>query len=312
MWIIIALTSYAIFAASSVADKYVLTGPLPNPRLYAFYVGVLGILIFIVAPFTGFGMLPLTDLLAALIAGAAFVFAILFMYSGLRVFEATSFLPVMGGMAPVFTLISGFVLFSGGRGLSAGDIAAFIILVLGIVVITDGSKSKITARGIAMAAAASLFFALYFLFSKYVFLNNLFWTDIIWIKAGSFIVAAGLFAAYSDLRREVIGSRLVSQNRGTMLAGWKLMLLILALQFMGAVAGILQSFSIYLAPVLYTAYVSAFSGTQYVFLLILAIVISAKFPKIINESPRGRLLARKITATFLIVAGTVIVALYAR
>ena len=50
MWIFLALISYLVLAVASLVDKYLLFGPLQNPKTYVFYVGMLGGVIFLLIP----------------------------------------------------------------------------------------------------------------------------------------------------------------------------------------------------------------------------------------------------------------------
>ncbi len=54
MWLVITISFYFILAAVFLVDKYLLTGSISNPKIYTFYVGVLGIGVLVLAPFVGF------------------------------------------------------------------------------------------------------------------------------------------------------------------------------------------------------------------------------------------------------------------
>jgi len=52
-WLTLIILAYFLFAIVALGDKYLLKGP-PNPKIYTFYVGVLGILALFLIPFVGF------------------------------------------------------------------------------------------------------------------------------------------------------------------------------------------------------------------------------------------------------------------
>ena len=73
-WLTITAVSYLILAVVFLIDKYLLTGPIPNPKVYAFYSGTLGILILLFAPFVGFFVPSFSQIMLSFAAGFLFVF----------------------------------------------------------------------------------------------------------------------------------------------------------------------------------------------------------------------------------------------
>ena len=105
MWIVIASTSYILLAVVTVFDKYILTGPLQNPKIFTFLAGILGGVVFILIPF-GFLEIPgPLIILFALLAGMMRIFALLGLFSSLQKFEASRVIPALGGITPIFTLL---------------------------------------------------------------------------------------------------------------------------------------------------------------------------------------------------------------
>ena len=100
-WLIPIISAYFLFAVVSLGDKYILKGP-PNPKIYAFYVGVLGILVLLLILFVGFSIPGIVGILFCLLAGAMYIFAILGVYEGLEKFEALRIIPAFGGFMPFF------------------------------------------------------------------------------------------------------------------------------------------------------------------------------------------------------------------
>ncbi len=50
-WLIVSILSYLVLAIVYLVDKYLLAGPIPNLKVYTFYIGVLEILFLILTPF---------------------------------------------------------------------------------------------------------------------------------------------------------------------------------------------------------------------------------------------------------------------
>jgi uncharacterized membrane protein len=71
----------------------------------------------------------------------------------------------------------------------------------------------------------------------------------------------------------------------------------------GGLAGLMQNFAISIGSV---TIVNAMQGTQYAFLLILTILFSKYYPKVLQERVSGGILAQKIAAIILISAGLIL------
>jgi len=68
LWLIVIVSSYFLFAAVHLVDKYLLGERIPNSKVYTFYIGIAGIFVLVLAPF--FLVVPKTaDIILALIAG---------------------------------------------------------------------------------------------------------------------------------------------------------------------------------------------------------------------------------------------------
>lgn len=57
-WLLLVILAHLFYALVFLIDKYIVSRPLPHPVVYAFYVGVLSIFIWVLAPF-GFPFLRL-------------------------------------------------------------------------------------------------------------------------------------------------------------------------------------------------------------------------------------------------------------
>ncbi|KKU94315.1 MAG: hypothetical protein UY26_C0002G0097 [Candidatus Jorgensenbacteria bacterium GW2011_GWA1_48_13] len=305
-WLWITIIAYAILGLVSVVDRYLLSGPLPNPRAYTFYVGSLGMLVFLLTPFFGLENLPLNLLGVAFLSGFLFVAALFFLYSGLNKFEASRVVPAMGGLVPIFTLLFSFFILRGGA-VVGWDWLAFVFLISGSIAITIERGKKITLPSLKFAAGAALFFALSFVFAKYVYLAASFWSPFVWMRVGGFIFAAGIFVFSADLRRMLFTKKIREPKERK-----KTTAVFLGNQVLGAGGSVLQSFAIFLAPALYVAFVNALEGLIYVFVLIYTAAISIFFPHLIEEIFTKKTAFQKAAATVLILVGIMILSLAGR
>ena len=78
-WVSIAVIAYLVLAIVNLADKFILEQVVPRAKTYAFLVGVSGLLIFVIAPWTlswpGWSLW-----IGAILTGAIFPAALLFIY----------------------------------------------------------------------------------------------------------------------------------------------------------------------------------------------------------------------------------------
>ena len=51
MWLTLAILAYFSIALAAFLDKYILGGPLPSPKIYSFYTGLLSLSALLIVPF---------------------------------------------------------------------------------------------------------------------------------------------------------------------------------------------------------------------------------------------------------------------
>lgn len=295
-WFVIAITAYFIFALVNLVDKRLLISLIPSPRVYAFYVGALSALVAVLIPFVDFRVPEFGQILLALSAGAVFILAILQFYRALRLFEASRIVPTVGGLVPIFSVFLIYFFSLGKELLPFSKWPAFLLLLSGSVLINWNRKKSITFESFQIAASAAFLFALSFVLSGYVYLDEPFWSGFIMIKLGGLIPVIYLFLFSAEVKAELFKRRITFKR--------ETMNIFVANQIAGAGANILQNWAIALAPLVFVPVINALQGTQYVFLLILSVLLSFKFPQFLKEEISGKILGQKIIAVILIMIGT--------
>src|SRR3989338_5661747 len=111
LWLIVALAAYFILAAVALADKFFITGPVGNAKLYAFYIGILQLLVFLLLPFVDFSIPELNQIILALLAGICFMLGLFWFFRGLQEFEASRVVPAIGALLPVIIFAVFFIFF---------------------------------------------------------------------------------------------------------------------------------------------------------------------------------------------------------
>lgn len=299
-WLITAISAYFLFAIVALVDKYLLGGLMPSPKIYAFYVGVLGILILLIIPFVDFLIPGPFQILLAFFAGIIHILAIFVYFSGLKKFETSRIVPAIGGLSPLFVFGLTYMISGGRETLSLIEGIAFLLLVSGSVLVTWERSKNISFKSIRISIIAAFLFALYFTLVKLVYLEQSFISGFIWTRIGAFFIAI-IFLFSKEIKEEIFTKR-QTFNVET----WGIFL---PNATAAAVAFILQNWAIALAGIASVALISALAGTQYVFVLIFVIVLSFKFPKILKEEISKEVILQKISSILLIGAGLAILTL---
>ncbi len=292
LWILVITLAYLCFALASLGDRIILSGP-SRPNSYTFFVGVLSAAVILLIPFIGIsipqGILWLWIILAALFN----ILGIYVMFSALNVFDVSKIIPTIGALQPIFVIIFSFLIL-GEDTMESRQIFAFIILLLGSVLISIEKNYRVTRRSLKLSFFAALFFSLEMIFAKIVYLDLAFWDGFIWMKIfGLVFVMSFLFN--KTFRRDIfkVDQKLDKKNSIIFFLG----------QGFGGLANILQGWAISLVPLAYLGIMNAMKGLQYVFLFIFVLIISATFPKLLNEKTSKTIIIQRITAIILIVIG---------
>jgi len=300
IWLIFAITAYFINAVNGIIDKFLLVGAIPDPLVYAFYVGLFSIFSLVLAPF-GLIWPGLMQFFASLGVGILFLISLYFLYRLLKEYEVSKVLPIVGGLMPIFVFILEHFLI--GDSLRQNEIIAFVLLVLGSILISFEKKSIGQARfrqySLALFGSSivvSLLFALYYVSFKLVFISQPFITGFVLTRVGCFLGALLIFSL--PLARK----KIFSNYRGLKIKSGGLFVSNKAL---AGLASLLLAYAVAKGNV---SLVNALQGTQYAFLFALTFLISWKSPKLLKENFRRAIFAQKIIAIVVIAVGLFILA----
>jgi len=296
-WLLVTISFYLILAVVFLVDKYLLTGSIPNPHVYTFFVGFSSISVLIFVPFVRFYIPTFSQIILALLAGAIFIYALFWFYKSLQLFEASRVIPAITGLVPLLTFGLVYISSFGKEILSFPEIIAFILLIFGSFLITAEKGKFINLESLKISAICAFLLSLSFVLLKYVYLVQPFWNGFIWTRIGSFLMALCFFIFTREVREEVFQKRISFKK--------KTMGIFIANQAAGGGASILQNWAISLAPLAYVAVINALQGIQYAFLLIFTTLISLKFPQLLKEEISKEIIFQKISAILLIGAGLV-------
>jgi len=304
MWILISVVSYFLTAINSVVDKYILNKPVGSPLAYAFYVGLFSIFSVVLTPF-GFEWPGITQFFAALSVGAVFLLALITFFTALQIDEASRIVSIVGGSTPVFIIILSSFIFD--HTFALNEIFALIFLILGSLAISAKRDQKCgifefynyqCVQSTQVAVLSAFFFALFFVFAKFVFLNQPFVSGFVWTRIGSFLAALVLFSIPTN--RKIIMNT-------TKKVGAKIGSLFILNKAIAGVAFFMLNYAIFLGNI---AIVNALEGVKYAFVLLFTYILSIWFPKILKEDTDKWVMFQKIVAVTLIGAGLTVLYLY--
>lgn len=265
---------------------------VPDPRAYVFFVSLpLGLLVFVL-PF--FQWPPLKIAILSIFAGCIFNFGLYWLYKSLKSFDSSQVIPAISGLVPVFS--AGLIYFLTKQPISSSQLVALGLLVVGSVIISLGKKKMLSGKAFYYCALSALLFALGFVLSQQVFLQDSnFWRAIVWIKFGGFFTALFFWIRMPNILRGV----------GQKGQGLKNGFMIYCNQAIGIAGNILQNYAIAISAAIPFALpmINALQGLQYVFVAILAIILKRFFPDKIKEDFSAPALLRKAVGIILLCFG---------
>lgn len=302
-YLLIAVSAYLLNAVSVTIDKILLVKKLPNPALYVFYISVFSLAVLLLAPFTTFPQLDpfiLASFSTLLWTSGAF-----FMFKALKSGEAARVVPIIGTLIPVILLfmsaVSGVV--------NLNEIWAVTILLLGLLfLIYPNLRGKFSREELVFEIISALLFA-----NSYYLLKIAY--DLNAVKIASSAYNSSNFLSifvYSRLilipvilsiivipflKRKVFASR----EHQTPTNLWsKTGFLLFVGQASGGASQMLLTFAISLAS---PAIINSIQGIQYVFLFILSLLLSKKFPQAFGEKITRLSFIGKIIGIILVFLG---------
>ena len=294
-WLFVIVLAYLFFSLSSFGDKLVLKGP-SKAVSYAFYAGILNILLIFAIPFIGFKVPPMAMFFWLAADAVAFVLGLYFGFLAVDEFEVSRASATIGAMQPIFIFFISLALF-GYQSMGTFDLLAFLLLFCGSLLISFERKPKLTARFLKLTLISSIMYGADYVLIKYIFADTGFTVGFVWRGIFVGVMAAALLLTKKN-RKEIFAKRNATNK--------KLQKTFFATQVCGGAATALQSYGIYLAPVALLPIANSLRGIQYIFLLGLTLFTSMFFPKVLKEKVSGQIMFQKGIAVLLIVSGLVI------
>lgn len=296
-WLPFALVAYLSWACCNLLCKVLISQHIKSATVNLIMMGVWNLMPLLFVPYKGLHVPSLHLLSQALLAGILYICILIPYFKALALEEASRVIPLWR-FTPLFIL-----LFSSGstqESLNSYQLLAFFLLVIGgfLVSIKRASDLFRLSKAFCLMMLSSLSSGFYYLISKTIYMEVPFYDGFTLIRGSVALCLLGLL--------------LLPQNRldfamtiNHMKPYVKKLVVLNGLLDFSAV--LLCNFAISIAP---ASLVSASAGIQAVFVLILSVLLSIKFPKVLHEDISRKALMQKAIAIALIITGTGIISLH--
>jgi drug/metabolite transporter (DMT)-like permease len=302
MYLAIFLVVVAQFlnAVIALVDKYIIsTKKVPSPAYYAFFVSILSALSIFVFLFSfipipipelaipsisNVGIPSLAIIVLSLCAGVAFFFALWSLFSALRRADASDVIPVVGSTSALIALpLSHYIL---GFSISQDFLLGIFLLIIGALLL---SHYRFKLQVFLVTLTAGFFFALHFVFLKYLFTITPFDNAFFWSRMGIVLAALAIFLPRWTYCKDC--SRKTTSRSVVLIVGNKIM---------AGVAGFILLKAIDLSDV---SLVQSLGGLQFVFLFVIGLSICHLLPQECGETATRKYKIQKTVAISLLVLG---------
>lgn len=282
LWPYFAIVAYALNAVVFIVDKHLLSAPILWPISYAFWVGILSLVAIVLLPL-GVYWVSFYYFLISFASGAAFFFALIFLYKAIKKTDVSVASTKVGVMGVIFTYIFSVLILR--DYFSGSDVIALGLMVAGILFMGKTSKGVWREALISGTAFGVSTVLLKLSFNHSTFLNGFFWTrmGLVGMSFLALIHPPTCKEVFLSFKNSPHSSRFIFLGN-KIISGIGFGLLYVAIK--------LGNVSV----------VNALLGVQFVFVFLLAIIFRNKIPGI-AENIRGVVLLEKLAGIVLIGIG---------
>ncbi len=301
-WFLYAIIAPFLWAVVNIADQYLIAKYSDRDKerssgglvIFSSVIGlVIALLIFVFT--NGLFDIPLVDKLLLLLTGVLTIIWVVLYLFALEIEEVSRVVPWFLTV-PVFGYILGYLFL--GETLNLEQVIGAIIIFVGLIIISVDwreTSKRVKKKPLFYMLAVSLTVAVSGIIFKYVTVENNFWVSSFWEYLGLGLSGVLIFFLMPERRKEFM-----HMNRT---GGLKIFVVNVASEFMTVSGNLLTNFALILAPVTLVFIVSAF---QPAFVLLLTVIGTYMFPKIIKEDMSWQVLYPKIVAVIVMVIGSAI------
>ncbi|MGK2848595.1 MAG: hypothetical protein ACSLEX_00805 [Minisyncoccota bacterium] len=301
LWMSVALAGYFLSAVTALLDKYLLSGPIKTPVVYAFFVSLFSLFTLVFLPF-GFQFLGWLLIITFLLSGALFLYGLVAFYNAIQQWDISRIAPLVGTTVSLVAFLAIFLPGFSEDTFSWMPILALLFLIGGGLLVAFDLPFKLEKRMPFSALVAGVAMGVSLLILKYGYAQSNFVSGLIWSRLGIFLAGLSLLLI-PHFRRQIFASikkdpKLTQATSATGIT--KTSMVFVGNKTLAGIGSFLITYATFLGPV---SFVQALSGTQYVFLLILTWPLCRLFPAIYCEKLFFWDWTQRIFAILLIVVG---------
>lgn len=302
MWFSFAIASFFLLSLAAVIDKFLLTKTRVAPLAFAFYIalgGILGSALLLLEPRFYY---PDSGLLAVLaVGGAGLFFGLYFMFKAVEVSEVSKANPLIVSLTPLSVWLLSF-----GLGLELvtwQNVLGIVLLLIGGYCLSQVGKNhtRVGKAAWLFIVLSSFFMGLANVLSKIAYQEMSFISSFVWLRWFT-LLAALIFVACLNRWREIFLTNQKSKPEHVPIKA-ALGIFIFG-QLAGSAGVILLQYAISLGNVIL---VTALSGVQFLFIILMVYLLSSFYPKILKEDISRNFIGQKILWSLLLVAGVILI-----
>ncbi len=290
MIIILAIFQYLIQATVDLMDKFLISVRKIEPVSYTFYTVVTGLCLLVIWPWV-FEALAVKFVVWNLLSGALFSLAMYVFFLCLAEGEVSRVIPFIFGMVPVFDIFIAQI--TGRNQLTLFEIAAVCLLIPGALLISHQQHDR-WSRHLALKTLSAFLFSGYYALWQFAAQSGPALNNLMWNRIGAAVVLL-IPLVFVSFRKKVFGLKTVKHKMSTSA-------MFLFKQVLGGVNFVFLSMLLVVGKI---SVVNSLQGFRYVFVLLLAALISRHRKHILEEHINKGALAQKAGGIALVFLGTV-------
>jgi len=291
-WILFSILAVIVWAIVNTVDKYVLTKLVRKPVILLMILGIIGLIAsFLVYLFHGFSYLSHFNIALAFAAGILYIIGVLFYFKAVKIEEISRVIPLLY-LSPLFVSILAAIFL--GEIFTPIKYLGIFLLIIGAIFISSKNSIKISfGKAFWFMVLASLVFSVNAIITKYLLGFVDFWTIFSYIRVGAFFALIPIFFfSFKDLIFAV-------REYG------KKAIIVISLNEILALVGVIL-ITIAMARG-YVTLVNALSSVQPFFVLLIAVILTIFYPKILKEEIGKSTVLLKLVAITLMFIGVILV-----
>lgn len=276
-WLTFALAGYFFNAVTALFDKFLLAGRIKEPVVYAFFVAILSLFTVVLVPF-GYQPIPWQTAVVFVISGMLFLYGLVAFYNAVKRSEISRVAPLVGITVSIIAGVASLAFGPAANlSFSPGHFFSLLLLLAGAFLVAFDLPLKKNDALMKSTLLAGALMALSLLFLKTGYRNADFVNGLIWSRLG-FIVGGFSLFIIPEYRHAILSNTrgLSSSSKRDVTTG----VLFILNKVFGAAASFLLTYATYLGPV---TFIQALNGVQYAFVLVLAVPLAFRFPKVFEE-----------------------------